>query len=98
MYNVQLNHIPVFDVNESTEGETIEQKIERALEIGEPITDGAPEIYTGREEGVPAEYNIRSDRFDMALEMSDKIAQDKLQKRAEILNKKKEEVNPPPKE
>ncbi len=32
--------------NDSTQGETIEQKIERIVNNKEPITDGAPLIYT----------------------------------------------------
>ena len=47
---------------ELLEGETLEQKIERIVDNGEPITDGAPEIYTERKQGVLSAYNIRTDR------------------------------------
>lgn len=60
--------------NKSTEGETIEQKFQRILNNKEPIKDGAPLIYTDRKEGVKAGYNIRADRFEIALEATDKIA------------------------
>lgn len=54
-----------------TEGESIEQKMERILHNGEPITDGAPEIYTERRDGVGAEYNIRTDRWEVAADAMD---------------------------
>ena len=52
--------------NTSTEGELIEQKIERIMTLNEPITDGAPIIYTKRKYGVMPENNIRTGRFDLA--------------------------------
>ena len=59
--------------NTSTEGELIEQKIERIMTLNEPITDGAPIIYTERKYGVLPEHNIRTDRFDLALEATGHI-------------------------
>lgn len=76
-------------INESDEGATIEHKIERIINNKEPITDGAPIIYTERNEGVLAAYNIRSDRFEIALDGIDKI-QKSYQARSE--NKAKMEV------
>lgn len=58
---------------EKVEGETIEQKIERIMDNKEPITDGAPEIYTERKDGVIAAYNIRTDRFEIACEAMSKV-------------------------
>lgn len=54
--------------NTSVEGETIEQKIERIVNNKEPITDGAPPIYTERKDGVIPAYDIRTDRFELALD------------------------------
>lgn len=71
-----------FDINESTEGESIEKRVERIMNNNEPITDGAPTIYTERKDGVIPEYDIRTDRFDHALDMTDKITKDALAKRA----------------
>lgn len=59
---------------EKFEGETIEMKMQRILDSGEPITDGAPEIYTERKDGVIAAYNIRTDRFEIAAEAMDKVS------------------------
>ena len=59
--------------NTSTEGELIEQKIDIIMTLNEPITDGAPIIYTERKHGVLPEYNIRTDRWDIALDAIDKM-------------------------
>ncbi len=59
---------------EKLEGETIEQKMERVLENNEPITDGAPEIFTDRKDGVGAAYNIRTDRWEIACEGMDAVS------------------------
>lgn len=56
-------------VNTATEGEPIERKIERMIFNKEPIKgDGAPMIYQERSKGVEAGYNIRTDRFDVAID------------------------------
>ena len=52
---------------ETVEGERIEEKIARITESSEPIGDGAPLIYTKRSDGVVPAYNIRTDRWDLAL-------------------------------
>ena len=41
-------------------GESIETKVNRIVNNGEPITDGAPIIYTERKDGVLPEYDIRT--------------------------------------
>ena len=55
------------------EGESIETKCARILQDKEPITDTAPIIYTAKEDGVLPAYNIRTDRFDVAMDAYDKI-------------------------
>ena len=39
----------------------------------EPITDGAPAIYTERADGVIAAYNIRTDRWEIAADGMDVV-------------------------
>lgn len=56
------------------EGESIETKCARLLQNKEPITDTAPIIYTAKEDGVLPAYNIRTDRFDIAMDAYDKIS------------------------
>lgn len=58
-------------VNKSYEGESLEKKINRMVNNKEPIKDNAPLVYTDRKDGVLPEMNIRSDRFDMALDELD---------------------------
>ena len=60
-------------INNSLEGESIECKVCRIVNNGEPISDGAPLIYTERKAGVKEEYNIRTDRFDIALKAMDYV-------------------------
>ncbi len=55
------------------EGETIEKKIERIVHNKEPITDGAPELFTERKDGVIAAYNIRTDRWEVAADAMDAV-------------------------
>ena len=55
------------------EGESIETKCARITQNKEPITDTAPIIYTAKEDGVLPAYNIRTDRFDIAMDAYDKI-------------------------
>jgi hypothetical protein len=59
---------------EKLEGEPIELKIERIVSNKEPISDGAPAIFTERKDGVVAAYNIRTDRFEVAAEAMDKVS------------------------
>ena len=58
----------------TVEGETLEQKIERIVQNNEPITDGAPEVFTERKDGVLSAYNIRTDRWDIACDAMNTVA------------------------
>ena len=82
------NKVPTttLSINTSYIGETIEQKIERIVNNKEPITDGAPLIYTERKDGVMPEYDPRTDRFEVAAEAMDKVTKSK---RAERENRLK---------
>lgn len=83
MYRKQYNNETTLEVNVSTEGETLEEKIERVTNNGEPITDGAPMIYTERKQGVLPEYDPRTDRFEIAIDAMDKVTSSKIAKREE---------------
>jgi len=65
---------------EFQEGESIEYKVKRITENNEPITDGAPIIYTNREDGVLPAYNIRTDRWEVAQAAMDAVNQANLAK------------------
>lgn len=66
---------PVKTNYEYQEGESIENKVRRITENNEPISDGAPIIYTNREDGVLPAYNIRTDRWDIAQAAMDAVNQ-----------------------
>lgn len=81
-------------VNDGYEGETIEQKVQRILSNKEPIKDRAPAVYTERKEGVRADTNIRTDRFELAVEATDKITKHKIARReGKLGDKAKEGMN-----
>lgn len=61
-------------------GESIENKVRRITENNEPITDGAPIIYTNRDDGVLPAYNIRTDRWEIAQAAMDAVNQANLAK------------------
>lgn len=66
------------------EGETIERKVARITLTKEPITDTAPTIYTEKKDGVLPAYNIRTDRFDLAIDAYDKIEMERTAKKNQI--------------
>lgn len=73
-------------INTSSElyiGETITEKIRKVKTTGEAIESVSPVIYTERKEGVKPEYDIRSDKWDIA------------QKSMQYVNKKKREARQP---
>ena len=65
---------------EFQEGESIENKVQRITENNEPITDGAPIIYTNRDDGVLPAYNIRTDRWEVAQAAMEAVNQANLAK------------------
>lgn len=54
-------------------GETLIKKCQRILDEGEPLTDGAPMIYTPKQAGVKPECNVRTDKWDIAMEAMDRV-------------------------
>lgn len=84
------NKIPKTSIkrNTSYEGETIEQKINRIVNNKEPIKDGAPIIYTDRKDGVKPEYDIRTDRFEIAIDAMDAVAKSHKAKREHSLGER----------
>lgn len=55
-------------MNKSNAGLPIERHIEQVMNNGEPIPEEVDLIYTEKNLGVLPEYNIRTDRFDLALD------------------------------
>lgn len=83
MYKYKLPTATTLIVNTSYVGERIEEKVCRILNNKEPLTDGAPRLYTDRKDGVMPAYDIRTDRFEIAVEAMDKVQKSKIAKREE---------------
>ena len=96
MYNTPEMPQTSLAVNASYEAETLETKIERMISNKEPLEGDhpAPIIFTERKDGVGAAYNIRTDRFELAIEAADKIAKSYSARREERnkLGEKKDET------
>lgn len=78
---------------EFQDGESIENKVRRITENNEPIKDGAPIIYTNREDGVLPAYNIRTDRWEIAQQAMDAVNQANLAKSKNYGQIEKQEDN-----
>lgn len=72
----------------SLEGESIEAKMRRVMNNKEPIQDGAPLVFTDREEGVLPSMDIRTDKFEQAMDYTDSMTKTHLTKRDERLGAK----------
>lgn len=59
--------------NDSYEAEPLEVKLRKAAEDKTPIEAIAPMIYTEKSKGVIAEYDIRTDRFEIAQKAMEKL-------------------------
>lgn len=59
-------------------GETLIKKIQRILDENEPLTDGAPMIYTPKQTGVRDDCNVRTDKWALAMDAMDKVNNYKL--------------------
>ena len=55
-------------------GETIEMKVHRVVNENEPISDGSPRIFTERKDGVQAQFDIRTDRWEVAVDAMDAVS------------------------
>lgn len=65
----KLPHYPEtsIEVDSTMEGEVLEQKIAKMVKNKEPINaEGISMIYTERKQGVLAETNVRTDRWEIA--------------------------------
>ncbi len=69
---IRINHFKGL-TPQLEEGETIIAKMKRVMDENEPITDGAPPIYTPKESGVVDAYNIRADRWQIAMNAMDRV-------------------------
>lgn len=78
----------ISDTNNLFEGESIEREIERLTTEKTPIESVSPILYTENKDGVLPEYDIRTDRWDVALEAMDSVAASYRAKRDDYLKHK----------
>lgn len=74
---------PMYTVEEY-EGEAIETKVARMVETNEPISDGAPVIYTEKKDGVRPEFDIRTDKWAIAMKAMDSVNKSKISRSKEM--------------
>lgn len=70
--------------NESYEGKPIEKQLREMKEGLVVEFQNKPEIYTARKDGVVPEYDIKTDKFDMMLAATDKLARARIAKQNEF--------------
>lgn len=75
MIRGEVNGIIMSDKQQLFEGQTLEEMIFKMMQQGAMIEASSPIIYTERKDGINPLYDIRSDRFDLALEATSKIEQ-----------------------
>lgn len=56
------------------DGQSIEEMLRQQTETKAPIDNVSPMIYTERKDGVHPEYDIRTDRFEIAIDAMDKFS------------------------
>lgn len=88
MYKQQQPSATTLNVNKGYQGETIEGKVRRLTQNKEPIKDVGELHYTERKDGVRPEYDIRTDRMEIALEAMDKASKSHIAKRGQSLGER----------
>lgn len=91
MYKVRGFGGTTLKINEATEGESIENRIERMVNNEEGIVAEAPIIHTERKEGVRPEFDIRTDKWELANEAADLVTQNSLLRKGGLTTKEQDE-------
>ena len=61
-------------------GQSIEDRCKKLVETGEPIKDTTPLIYTPKEKGVMPQYDVRTDKWDIAQNAMDRVNKERIAK------------------
>lgn len=93
MERIKIKSKGVIKCSKSDAGESIEQKCRRITESNEPITDGAPMIYTERDDGVNPNSDIRTDRWEIAQQAMHLVNTSNIAKRKEAAKAKEVKTN-----
>lgn len=89
---IKFPHTQINTQENLREGQSIEQKMRVIIQTKEPIKCTTPKIYQDKSAGVAPECDIRTDRFDIAVEAMNKVAISELSKIAQPAEKE----NPSP--
>jgi len=84
MYQIPKYEKTTITLENTKPGETIEEKVTRLIQNKEPIKDGAPIIFTDRSHGVNPAYNIRTDRWEVAVDAMERVAKMKIAKKEDV--------------
>lgn len=95
MYRIIKAKRSSISVNNSYEGEMLEKKICRMKNNKEPFTAEVALIHTERNDGVKPEHDIRTDRFEIAIDATSYIEKSHRAKR-EAIHKPKGDDDPKP--
>jgi hypothetical protein len=74
MYKIPLKNKKGINLNQSIEGESIELQVSRAMRNKQKLEGQTPLMYTERRQGVMPSTNVRTDRFEIAIDATEKIA------------------------
>lgn len=96
MYNQNKITETSIDLNQSTEGEPLENKIERMMNNEAGIEQEVEMQYTDRKDGVRPEYNPRTDKWDLAAETMELASTNTLEARKEKLKELSEKQDGKP--
>lgn len=72
MYKVPKFKSSSITIKATEKGDLLQTKIKRLLENKENL-DEAPIIYTEKKDGVQPQYNIRTDKWEIAIDAMDKV-------------------------
>ena len=61
-------------------GQSIEDRCKILVETGEPIKDTTPLIFTPKEKGVMPQYDVRTDKWDIAQNAMDRVNKERIAK------------------
>lgn len=81
MKKIPIKNTTTISVSNTYQGEFLERKLEKILESKEAIKAESPNIYTERNEGVLPQYDVRTDRWDIAQDVADKANKKDIAKR-----------------
>lgn len=84
MRKIKVKHTGKLKKNTSKEGKSIEQKLSMRMEGEEIEMMGKQIIYTDRKNGVLPQYNIRTDKFEIAQNANDYLIRSQIARQAEV--------------